>query len=208
MANLFRTASLAVLLFVSALLLHAQQPQGQSAPGSQSTFTFKVNSNIVLTNVVVRDKKTGQPVRGLTAKDFTILENGKPQKIISFDFENVDQAPPLNEATISGKGQTNLFAGNGSKAIQQQLNNRRLIVMFFDLTSMQPEDLLRAQESARNYIEHQMRPADLVAVISLDSALAVNQDFTSDKQLLRRALAGWPERQNSFSRELCPDWAR
>lgn len=197
MTNFVRTAPLAALLFVSALFLHAQQPQDRPAPASQSTFTFKVNSNIVLTNVVVRDRKTGQPVLGLTAKDFTILEDGKPQKIISFDFENVDQAPTLNEATISGKEQTNLFAGNGSKAIQQQLNDRRLIVMFFDLTSMQPEDLLRAQESARNYIEHQMRPADLVAVISLDSALTVNQDFTSDKQLLLQAVGGYSGVQGS-----------
>jgi VWFA-related protein len=197
MANFSRTAPLTLVLFLCPLLLHGQSAQDQSAPGSQSTFTFKVNSNIVLTNVIVRNRKTGQPVLGLTAKDFAILENGKPQKIISFDFENVDQAPELNEATISGKEQANLFAGNGSKAIEQQLNNRRLIVMFFDLTSMQPEDLLRAQQSARNYIEHQMQPADLVAVISLDSALIVNQDFTSDKQLLLRAVGGYSGVQGS-----------
>ncbi len=57
----------------------------------------------MLTNVVVRDKKTGAMVKGLTEKDFTVLENGKPQQITSFDFESVDQARPLNEATISGK---------------------------------------------------------------------------------------------------------
>ena len=72
----------------------------QSQPGS---FTIKVNSDLVLTNVVVRDKKTGEVVRGLTANDFSILENGKPQQIASFDFESVDQAAPLDEATVSGK---------------------------------------------------------------------------------------------------------
>jgi len=198
MANLFRTASLtALLLMVASHPVHAQQQQNQFRPNSQSTFTFRVNSNIVLTNVIVRDRKTGQPVPGLTAKDFTILENGKPQQISSFDFENVDRAAALNEATISGKEQSNLFAGSGSTAIEEQLHDRRLIVMFFDLTSMQPEDLLRAQESARNYILHQMRPADLVAVLSLDSALTVNQDFTSDKPLLLRAVGGYSGAQGS-----------
>jgi len=39
-------------------------------------FTLKVQSDIVLTNVVVRDKKTGEVVKELKASDFTILENG------------------------------------------------------------------------------------------------------------------------------------
>jgi hypothetical protein len=53
------------------------------AQDDQSTFTLKVESNIVLTNIVVRDKKTGAIVRGLTRNDFTIQENGKPQRIES-----------------------------------------------------------------------------------------------------------------------------
>ncbi len=48
---------------------------------SDGTFTLKVQSDIVLTNVVVRDKKTGAVVKGLTAGDFTVLENGKSQKV-------------------------------------------------------------------------------------------------------------------------------
>lgn len=190
-------------LFFSAtlvLLLCSVRPfplKAQDQTGNQSTFTLRVNSDVVLTNVVVRDRKTGQPVLGLTAKDFTILENDKPQQVSSFDFENVDQAAALNEATISGMAQNNLFRNNGTTATEETLHDRRLIVMFFDLTSMQPEDLLRSQESARNYIEHQMQPADLVAVVSLDSALSVNQDFTSDKQLLLRAVGGYSGVQGS-----------
>ncbi|HTW80691.1 MAG TPA: VWA domain-containing protein [Terracidiphilus sp.] len=185
--KLIFSATLALLLCSASPLPLRAQDQAQS----QSTFTFRVNSDVVLTNVVVRDRKTGQPVLGLAAKDFTILEDGKRQQISSFDFENVDQAAALNEATISGTAQNNLFRGNGTTATEEALHDRRLIVMFFDLTSMQPEDLLRSQESARHYIEHQMQPADLVAVVSLDSALTVNQDFTSDKELLLRAVGGY-----------------
>ena len=58
----------------------------------------------MLTNVVVRDKKTGEVVKGLKASDFTILENGKPQKIASFDYQNVDEAAVLHEkTTVTGK---------------------------------------------------------------------------------------------------------
>ena len=51
-----------------------------------TTVTFKVNSDLVLTNVVVRDKKTGELVKGLTAKDFTITEDGKPQQHCQLRF--------------------------------------------------------------------------------------------------------------------------
>ncbi len=145
----------------------------------------------MLTNVVVRDKKTDEIVRGLTARDFSIQEDGKPQRITSFDFESVDQAAELNEATISGKSPGAIFGGKNGVASSEELHDRRLIVLFFDNTSMQPEDLERAQESARNYINHQMQPADLVAVVSLGNTLSLNQDFTEDKQLLLKAVNGY-----------------
>ena len=66
-------------------------------PQIWSVQTIRVKSEIVLTNVVVRDKKTGEVVKGLKASDFTILENGKPQTIASFDYQNVDEAAVLAE---------------------------------------------------------------------------------------------------------------
>ena len=76
--------------------------QDTAASGRQGTFTLKVQSDIVLTNVVVRDKKTGAVVKGLKASDFTILENGKPQKIASFDYQSVDEAAVLAERKNHG----------------------------------------------------------------------------------------------------------
>ena len=178
------TASLAAL---GALFLIAFAPTLVSAQQPDQPFTMKVNTDLVLTNVVVRDKKTGEVVRGLTQNDFTILENGKPQKIASFDFQSVDQAAPLNEATISGKAGTMLLNKN-NVATTEQLRNHRLIVFFFDLTSMQPEDIDRSVEAARNFINKQMQPADLIAAVSLNTSLSLDQDFTADKTALLRAI--------------------
>src|ERR1700738_5181049 len=144
----------------------------------QSGFVLKVNAELVLTNVVARDSRTGELVRGLKQSDFTVLENGKKQEIASFDFQSVDMATPLNEATISGLavGAT----GPGSKAVAvarpEDLRNHRLIVMFFDLTSMQPEDLDRAVDAAKDFLKKKMQPADLVALVSLGDSLKVDQD--------------------------------
>jgi VWFA-related protein len=163
-------------------------PPAQDQPSQSSTFTLKVNSDLVLTNIVVRDKKTGAVVKGLTEKDFTIVEDGKPQHIASFDFENVDEAAALNEATINAAAPNGVFGAKTGTANQEELRNHRLIVMFFDITSMQPDDLDRAQDAARNYINKQMHPADLVAVVSLDATLSLDQDFTSSKDLLLKAV--------------------
>jgi VWFA-related protein len=182
----------------SLLAAQAQQSPNQTTNQTQtnqtpdrSSFTLKVNSDLVLTNLVVRDKKTGEVVRGLTQKDFTVLENGKPQQISSFDFESVDQAAPLNEATISGqsgKAGPSIFNAKNGAAKPEELRNHRLIVMFFDLTSMQPEDIERSVDAARDYINKKMQPADIVSVVSLDNTLSLDQDFTQNKQLLLNAV--------------------
>ena len=182
-----RPIALATVLAVCTALLAAQTQQSNQKP-DQSSFTLKVNSDLVLTNVVVRDRKTGEVVRGLTQKDFTVLENGKAQQISSFDFESVDQATPLDEATISGKTGQSIFNAKNGVAHPEELRNRRLIVMFFDLTSMQPEDIERSVDAARDYINKKMQPADLISVVSLQDTLSLDQDFTQNKQLLLNAV--------------------
>ena len=70
------------------------------------------------------------------------------------------------------------------------LPGRRLVVLLFDAAAMEPEQLGRAVDSAQRYVETRMSEADLVAVASIGATgLAVSQDFTSDRALLRRALA-------------------
>jgi len=159
----------------------------------QGGYVLKMHGDLVLTNVVAVDARTGQFVRGLKMSDFRIWENGKEQHIQSLDYQSVDMAKPLNEATVSG-----LAAGpngSGSKAVvvasPEQLRNHRLIVMFFDLTSMQPEDLDRCVEAAQQFLKTKMQPADLVALVSLGDTLNVDQDFTADKQALIDEVAAY-----------------
>jgi VWFA-related protein len=61
--------------------------------------------------------------------------------------------------------------------------------MFFDLSSMQDEDIDRAVDAATNYVNKQMQPADLVAMVSMSTGLSLDQDFTSDKAALLKVLA-------------------
>ncbi len=186
MAHWWNKATATVAICALALQFGPMAQAQESNGAQQDNYVFKANAELVLTNVVVRDAKTGEIVQGLKQSDFKILENGKPQQISTFDFQSVDMATPLKEATVMGLATG--VSGPGSKAVvvakPEDLLNHRLIVMFFDLTSMQPEDLDRCVKAARDFLTNKMQPADLVALVSLGDTLKVDQDFTSDKAAL------------------------
>ena len=203
--EMHRCVAAVLCLALSAVPLTAQQggttpgaaapPQGVQQVGDDQSkvFTLNVRSEMVLTNVVVRDKKTGAVVKGLKATDFTVTEDGKPQKVSSFDFQSVDEAVALNEKnTVSGKAPTIAeMLEHTIGANTSALKDHRLIVLFFDLSSMQQEDIDRAVESAQDYIKNKMAPADLVAVASLSTALTLDHDFTADKPALLAAVGAY-----------------
>jgi VWFA-related protein len=181
--NRFSSGAVAVLLVL--VLLCPASPSQQ-----QSDYVFHAESDLVLVNVTVKDKN-GKFVPGLKPEDFTILEDNKPQKIVSFDVENVDavpsqdvaQAKPLPEAA-SGPASPE----PSSSDLSAQFKDRRLIVLFFDLSAMEPDEIDHAVTAAEHYVDTQMLPADLVSIVSLGSSLLVNQDFTTDHALLKKQL--------------------
>ncbi|HTV66287.1 MAG TPA: VWA domain-containing protein [Bryocella sp.] len=167
------------------------------ALAQQSEYTFKAQSELVLVNVSVRDRN-GNLMRDLKPGDFTILEDGKPQKVATFDIENMQKAPAVETA----KEQVDLLGVAPKKATAipedalmskqaQAIKDRRLIILFFDLSAMEPDEIERSAQAAQNYVDKQMQPADLVAVVSLASSITLNQDFTSDRALLKKALQGF-----------------
>src|SRR5260370_28309961 len=169
--------------------LMAGSPGFAQQQAGDGTFQMKVQTDIALTNVVVRDKKTGEVVKGLKQGAFTILENGKPQTIASFDYQNVDEAAVLREnSTVTGKATFADLLNRDFAASPAALRDHRLIVMFFDLSSMQPEDIDRAVEAAQDYVNKKMQPADLVALVSMATGLSLDQDFTSHKAALLKGL--------------------
>ena len=183
--------------------LGGPMPMAMAQQGGGNPPTLSVSVNRVLTNVVVRDKKTGEVIKGLKASDFQIEEDKKSQKITTFDYQDVDQAVTLQEAsTVSGATATKSrsiadLVNNDFAAKPDELKDRRLIVLFFDLSSMQPEDIERAVDAAKDYINNKMAPADLAASVSLVSGLSMDQDFTSDKQALLKAVGKYDGSEGS-----------
>ena len=189
-AHSFPRIMAGILSFALALpSLPAQEAQQSPNPDD---YRIRVNSDLVLTNAVVRDKH-GDLVRGLTQDDFTIYEDGKPQHLTSFDFENVDALATAGPggATVSGTAAPLKIIGVQHPVKKEELKNHRLIVMFFDFGAMEPDDIDRAVSAAKNYVAKQMAPADLVAIVSLASSMRVDQDFTNDKTRLSAVLSAY-----------------
>jgi VWFA-related protein len=183
---------IAILLF-AAVAGRAQQI-GQNAPpgvtsGSNGAVTFTTGAQLVVEAVVVTDKK-GSPVEGLTAKDFTITEDGLPQAIRFFDRQNLPRTPGA-EPTESEPEHIHIYDKLGRTQISREAlgntryKDRRLLALYFDMTAMPPGDQLRSLAAAEKFIRTQMTPADLLAILRYSGgAVDVLQDFTGDHNRL------------------------
>ena len=151
--------------------------------------TLRASSDIVRIDVEVTDK-SGKAVKGLQSGQFTITDDGKPQKISVFtysDIESIETAGTTDTAPI-------VVAVDSPTPVPQetldnQIQNRRLLVLFFDLSSMQTDDLQRAHDAALKFVQKQMTKADLVSVIVYSTKLSVWADFTNDHAKLEKAVA-------------------
>jgi VWFA-related protein len=184
--RVLRSSVVILLVVLYGAAPRAQAPQ-RPAP------VFRSGTELVTVNVVVRDK-SGAVVRNLTQDDFIVSEDDKTQQITSFDFEELDHleapAAATAEATIvlPKPAAAGTPAPTPAPVVKVDMHGRRLIVLFFDLSSMQPEEVTRAVKAAHDYVDQKLSPADLIAVASFSTELTVDQDFTSDRELLGEAI--------------------
>ncbi|MBS1829402.1 MAG: VWA domain-containing protein [Acidobacteria bacterium] len=165
-----------------------------AALAQQSDVVFRTTTKLVVVDVFVRDKD-GKDILNLSKDDFTILENGKAQTVSIFEVQRLDtEAPPAPVAAATpapkpdepARPKTITTAAEG----KIQYRDRRLMVLFFDMSSMPPADQIRAEKSALKFVDEQMKPADVVAVMSFATNLKVEQDFTDNRDLLKQAIKG------------------
>jgi VWFA-related protein len=161
-----------------------QVPPRAVAPGGKATIRSTVS--LVEIDVQVTDRN-GKPIKGLRQDQFSVTEDGKPQKVSTFEYNDIEQ---VETAGNGGEAPITIPLGavtspDETKAV---VRDHRMIVMFFDMTSLQPEDLLRSTRSAERYIAEQMTPADLVGIVTFGNTMKVIANFTNDRELLRQSV--------------------
>ena len=182
--------SLLLFLLLATVGVHAQQIGQNAAPDSRDTTTLTVRSQIVIETVVVKDKN-GKPIDGLTAKDFTITEDGVPQKIRFCEQQTLPSAHSDVPLTPSGSEDITVYNRLARSQITPEspgnvrYKDHRLMALYFDMTAMRPADQLRALSAAEKFIRTQMTTADLVSIMRYSGgSVDVLQDFTADRNRL------------------------
>jgi VWFA-related protein len=179
-----------IACLLSGTLLGAAQQVGQNAPSEQNgTTTIQVTSQLVVEAVVVRDKK-GNPVGGLTAKDFAVTENGVPQTMSFCEHQELPEAVAAS-AEASEPNNVKIYDRLARTRISPEVpgdiryQNHRLLALYFDMTAMPPADQLRSLAAAQRFVRTQMSAADVVAILRFTGgAVEVLQDFTGDRDRL------------------------
>ena len=181
---------IALLLLIAAAHATAQQI-GQNTSGTASgTYTLTAKAQLVVETVVVKDKQ-GKFIPGLSAKDFTVTEDGAPQTIRFCEHQDLasEQAPVAPAAP--GTEQIKLYKQLTRTQIapeapeNSRYKNRRLLALYFDMTAMRPADQLRALSAAERFLRTQMTTVDLVAILRYQGgSVDILQDFTADRNKL------------------------
>jgi VWFA-related protein len=163
----------------------------QETDDNKQTGPIRTTSDVVRMDVEVTDK-SGKPIKGLKGDQFTITDDGKPQKISIFyysDIEKVETAGEVNQTPVVIPVDTPVRAAAPAEAMGDQTRDRRMMVLFFDLTSMQTDDIQRAHDAAEKFVKQQMSPADLVAIVTFGARISVLVNFTNDRAALRKGIA-------------------
>jgi VWFA-related protein len=174
---------------LSILLANGQQI-GQNTSASAQPSTFQTSTQLVIETVSVKDKN-GNPVENLTAKDFTVTEDGVPQTIRFFEYQKLEEAAKGAAAAAQPSRAAPLAKLPRSQIVPESPGNtkyrdRRLMALYFDMSAMPVPDQLRAFSAAQKFIQTQMTPADLMAILVFQSgAIRVLQDFTDDRDRLQ-----------------------
>ena len=195
------TRNAIVLAIMAAAAFSAQQtplppppPPPTQTPASGPA-QFKANSNLVIVDVVVSDK-SGKPIKGLKQSDFTVLEDGKPQKVSVFEFQELSQEPePQPKLTLADELQLPEAPKTTISPEQPgelEYHDKRLMVFFLDFSSMGMNEQLRAQEAALDYVNKFITKDDMVAIMLYTSTVQVLSDFTNKRDTLIHILKSLP----------------
>jgi VWFA-related protein len=152
--------------------------------------TFKVESKLVVVNVSVKDKN-GKPITTLKKEDFDVLEDNVRQTLGVFELQTLsnDLLPPVDFADAPRTLQERVPqqpAGPKPPTTLQAVRHqdRRLLGLFFDFSSMPQGDQVRAKDAAIKFLETQMTSADLVSIMTFANKFQVVEDFTDDRERL------------------------
>lgn len=163
---------------------HNTSQQSSASPAASET-TLKVNTRLVTVDVVATDNKGG-PVTDLKAEDFTVQEEGKEQPIKVFSFHHPDQA--ANSPAAAAAASSKLPPGYYSN-VPRYKTNGALNVILLDTLNSTLLNQAAMRDTMIKFLD-KLPAGQPIAIYLMGTKLTLIQDFTSDPELLRQAIAG------------------
>lgn len=185
----------AVLLLSFANPQFAQQPQAapkqdivkpQESKANGQSDVVKIGVTLVQVDVTVTDSK-GNRVTDLKPDDFQVLQNNKPQAITNFSYVSA----PIESTKKDARNEISKPAKNEPPAPPPRLEReqvRRTIALVVDDLTLSFESTASVRDTLKKFIDQQMQPGDLVAIIRTGAGMGALQQFTNDKRQLYAAL--------------------
>jgi VWFA-related protein len=154
---------------------------------------FRTETRLIIETVTVKDKE-GRAIEGLTAKDFAITEDGEPQEIAFVEFQRLDAASTSAPASAADAASARQAPAGTSAPVQAQISaaaagdiryrDKRLVVLYFDMTAMGPAEQMRAFAAAQKFLGT-MDDSVLMAIMVFEGgAVRVKTDFTSNRAVI------------------------
>jgi len=182
-------ATMAILCSFTAVAAQSgSSPRSSPTPTAQEAEqdVVRITTNLVQVDVLVTDKD-GNQITDLTANDFELLQDGKPQKLRNVSYISTAPASPASAPVVSKSSNSSLVP----PPIRVRPGNLgRLLTFIVDdgnCTASQ-SGMIAAEQGLEKFVKEQMQPDDLVAIYQTRSGSSVFQQYTSDKALLLRTI--------------------
>lgn len=144
----------------------------------------RITTNLVQVDAVVTDKN-GKPVTDLRPEEVEIHENGKPQKITSFSYVSLDSGAPAESSALV-KPTASTSSVPPVKLRPEQV--RRTMALLVDDLGLSLESVHFVRAALKKFVDQNLQPNDLVAIVRSTGGVGALQQFTSDKRLLYAAI--------------------
>lgn len=172
----------------SAILLAWAAVTAQTPPPAAPDTVIRINVNLVQMDAVVTDS-SGKPVTDLTADDFEILQDGKRQRITNFSYVSTVSARAAGAAAVSAApARAKRGAPPVPPARIKPEDIRRTVALVVDDLGLSFDSIARVRSSLRKFVDTEMQPGDLVAIIRTGAGMGALQQFTADKRMLYAAI--------------------
>lgn len=174
-----------ILSTFSFVFSFAQTPTPTPKPTPENNDDIvKISTALIQVDVTVTDKN-GKVVNDLKAEDFEIFENGEKQSISNFSFINT--VPETKPAATPKPNKDEVTAPVPPVQIRPE-QVRRTIALVVDDLGISFESMHFVRRSLKKFVDEQMLPNDLVAIIRTGGGIGALQQFTSDKRQLYAAI--------------------